>query len=721
MDFQLLASGESNVEASTYHTDSYAVRADQLVLLFVVNAPSAGSPTNEDMEVSGNNLSWHEQTSLDTSDGNHRLTCFAALADTATDGPATFDFFAQQEYCAWSVIAYTGVDTSGSLGPVPVKQVALNEGQGSLKLYLIREQVVGQNRFVAAIAIAGNDGIAPQPGQFYTERAKATVPKQGATLVLQTVDTEQTDFDPSWTWSADPGAQAIAVGVELSAWTEPPAPTPQERMALLATYMEPVLRLHESEPWRPTDPGSFWAAANKWTVVEPPPDDKTRWGGSSDAPFPRSAAPLGTTVTGGNWFLELGGWIDQNGTAQDGVTSSSINRYTPEPATEKGTGWYGFEFFNNEQLLDLASSGSVLDLTSVVKSVPNAMLLCYYYFFPYHRQSVDGTNIEAKMLASHVGDWQCIAIMLGGPGDYPTTGDDPIPATLPPPVFVGCTGLRPAVNPDGTYPPYQFDEESRTVMKVAQWQPSSDPSTGSPEEINIGGFVRPVFYVAAGTHSIYLSPGEHDVDPFPPNQQPQVDGMVDAPVPLSWPDPPKIDDRVVLLKVALGGLFLPALLWAAVEASPSEPDVNEIEERRAAGGDPTPSPGDQTAAPGQGFIIVPGWAARDDASRAYLATDLGYASSDIEAWAWGRIPGWSEAEQGPIGNPEMLVDRSTQDWWPPENRMRGVGFTGRWGQNVNFDPLARRAGPRMPEYWRLFLLALEDGKTKKAFDFPFDS
>jgi hypothetical protein len=103
-----------------------------------------------------------------------------------------------------------------------------------------------------------------------------------------------------------------------------------------------------------------------------------------------------------------------------------------------------------------------------------------------------------------------------------------------------------------------------------------------------------------------------------------------------------------------------------------------------------------------------------------VAALLGYAPGDVEAWDYGRVPGWDEYTQGPIGNPAMVVDRSTQDWWPAQNRLRGGGFTGRWGQNVTLDPLARRAGPRFPEYWRLFLLALEDGKTKKAFDFPFE-
>ena len=178
--------------------------------------------------------------------------------------------------------------------------------------------------------------------------------------------------------------------------------------------------------------------------------------------------------------------------------------------------------------------------------------------------------------------------------------------TLPPPVFVGYTGLRPATNPDGTYPPYQFDDENRTVMKVSQWRPTSGPSVGLPEMINVANFSLPALYVAEGTHSIYLTPGDHDVDPFPPEQQPQVGGEFDAPVPLSSADPSQSDDWAFLLKVGLGGLFTPFLLFAGIEASPEAPDYgSNIEQRKAAGGDPTPSAADQTATPSQGPIVVP--------------------------------------------------------------------------------------------------------------------
>ena len=54
-----------------------------------------------------------------------------------------------------------------------------------------------------------------------------------------------------------------------------------------------------------------------------------------------------------------------------------------------------------------------------------------------------------------------------------------------------------------------------------------------------------------------------------------------------------------------------------------------------------------------------------------------------------------------------IVDRKSQPWWPSADTKSG--FNGRWGQHVAVDKLSRRAGPRFPNYARMFLLAFADG------------
>jgi hypothetical protein len=67
----------------------------------------------------------------------------------------------------------------------------------------------------------------------------------------------------------------------------------------------------------------------------------------------------------------------------------------------------------------------------------------------------------------------------------------------------------------------------------------------------------------------------------------------------------------------------------------------------------------------------------------------------------------------------MVIDRARQAWWPVENQPEYLGtFNGHWGQCVTTDPYGRRSGPRFPPFWKMFLLAVEDGKTKGIFTWP---
>ena len=45
-----------------------------------------------------------------------------------------------------------------------------------------------------------------------------------------------------------------------------------------------------------------------------------------------------------------------------------------------------------------------------------------------------------------------------------------------------------------------------------------------------------------------------------------------------------------------------------------------------------------------------------------------------------------------------------------------TGYRGRWGQRVTGDAVPRRAGPRFPNYLKMFLLAMAMGYATKAFD-----
>ena len=56
-----------------------------------------------------------------------------------------------------------------------------------------------------------------------------------------------------------------------------------------------------------------------------------------------------------------------------------------------------------------------------------------------------------------------------------------------------------------------------------------------------------------------------------------------------------------------------------------------------------------------------------------------------------------------------VVERGRQVWWPGDSP--GSGYRGRWGPRVANDPFGRRAGMRVPDFWRMFFLAFAIGKS----------
>ncbi len=61
---------------------------------------------------------------------------------------------------------------------------------------------------------------------------------------------------------------------------------------------------------------------------------------------------------------------------------------------------------------------------------------------------------------------------------------------------------------------------------------------------------------------------------------------------------------------------------------------------------------------------------------------------------------------------DFVVGRGTQPWWTGD--FNQGGYLGRWGPRVETDPFGRRAGMRVPAFWRLFFLAFANGKASGA-------
>jgi hypothetical protein len=698
-----LAANASVDDSASYRTAAVTPSADALVLLFVTSAQgvfSVGTPNVPD--ITGNGLAW---TAVDTltfgAQDNRRLTCFRALG-AAVAGSVTIDFGGQtQDYCAWSLMEYTGVDTAEA-GVKAVAAVGSAKGNGAaLTVPLGASADAARNTRVGGIALEliGEPDVPVDPGAGFAE-----IDELNPDQLFQKGTTLQTQDGPAtataaWTWTGVKNAGAIVVEVK-AAPLQPPQPGEDVVTAeKVMRRFEPILFFHPEETFFPVDAKRYIERAQLWKAATPP-DDPTGW--TSVTPAGKVAAasgepgsypfgmPLG--ADGDNRFLELGGWTDGDGTHETDVTPANTNRYADRDEIAKiyrttlaaSRFWYHAELFDGQRL-NHAAGRSDLDLTRILKRFTNPRLLCYYFFYPAHQQSVGAggcENVEAREVSSHAGDWQCVAVLLEGDSASSLEGLAPR--------FLGITGSRPAATgPEEApeYAPHASDADGLTVIKVQKW--------GSGLELT---GEHPRFFVARGSHGMYTAPGEHDVDPYDSASAPRQCGTQDTPgvaVPADFPEPgsPWIPAAIIAKLLTsgafplglLGGLTaivaevftLPGFGTSAPVATPPNPDATPAEAGRG-----------KTLRPAG--LAVPG------------------AGPDVADWQSRRALVLNGRTY------DFVVDRETQKWWPGDDGEQG--FFGRWGQHVAGDRLPRRAGPRFPDYARMFLEALADGDNRDLLD-----
>ena len=203
-----------------------------------------------------------------------------------------------------------------------------------------------------------------------------------------------------------------------------------------------------------------------------------------------------------------------------------------------------------------------------------------------------------------------------------------------------------------------------------------------------------------GSHSLYTTPGDHDVQPYRDGEEPQGCGTFDTPsvMPPDWgqPDDDTLEDIGAFLAKVMGGFLAggPAGEIAGVVAAAAEGYYPQSVGVNVVGTADAPDP-DHAPAAGDGITIAP--------------------AGVTVAGAGIAMETWKGQQNLQIGNRtyNYLVDRTTQRWWPNDDSE--TGFRGRWGQHVTADFLPRRSGPKFPNYLQLFLLALARGDVTGAF------
>src|SRR3989442_2758141 len=113
-----LTAGGASGNPKSATTASIAPGANQLVLAWVASTatPTPGVPT-----LSGNGLTWVIMAGAVGS----RISLFRAMGASPTAGPVTIDFGSStQKSIAWSIVEFSGVDTSGTNGSGAIVRTA---------------------------------------------------------------------------------------------------------------------------------------------------------------------------------------------------------------------------------------------------------------------------------------------------------------------------------------------------------------------------------------------------------------------------------------------------------------------------------------------------------------------------------------------------------------------------------------------------------------------
>ena len=701
-----LTSGRSASAAAAYTTAPAAPGANNLVLVFALNAaPGCTIPALP--TIAGNGLTWDQvATVIGGTNGNQRLTCFRAMSAAPAVGAVTLSFGAQtQDLCAWSIFEYDSVDQTGVNGAGAIVQSVTRTGNGpkfSVPLSPFADPIndTAIGAVIVELFVADTRQVSPDPGVAEIDKV-AAVDASSPGVILETLDKIGGVTNVTWHLSGFEATAAIALELRAAA-------SASSSLEDLARRFEPILFLHRQEKFLPSDAKRYVEHCALWKS-QAAFDSKDDWGGQGQ-PFDRKPMiPTGKIAAlmgepgmylgdpanlidnkAEERFLEIGGWRDKSGNAQPGVTATSNNTYSNrnaitdlylnQKALTDSQFWYHAEMFDEARLQRLLQNTDAPQLVGLIPHLKNRLLLCYYMLFPGHDQPLEPlcTNVEAIEMGSFAGDWACMAVLLlRNPG-----------AASFQPTHIGLTGLHPAPFQGAAgismYPPSAYDDERRSCITVAPW-PSG---TSLPQLVD----EHPRLYVALGTHSLYLTSGTHDVEPYPADIQPQL-CVFDTP---ALAPPPGGDPGLNSLEVWLAKVFgsvpflgplgiVAGLTAAALEGMPPAPQgLSDIGTDPANSGAP-----DETTAAGHGKTIRPAGLSISD------------AGNDVSDW---------RSAQGLILDGrryDFLVDRTTQVWWPGDGGE--TGFRGRWGQRVETDPVPRRCGIRFPAFHKMFFLAFAQG------------
>lgn len=210
-----LTTAANGSQQITYTTASITPGANRLILAWIFNSNNnpVGTPT-----LSGNGLTWVQVNTVTwnpVASPDYRITLFRAMGAAPTAGSVSITFPVNQRAAAWSIIEFSGVDTSGTDGSGAVLQNATgsDDAAGPAGLTITLPSAIGSGN--ATAGGFGNNSNVPSisPGAGYT--------------AFSEVNTSNPNLDLRAEWRADgntnvratqTGAHPIAgIAVEIKA------------------------------------------------------------------------------------------------------------------------------------------------------------------------------------------------------------------------------------------------------------------------------------------------------------------------------------------------------------------------------------------------------------------------------------------------------------------------------------------------------------------------
>jgi hypothetical protein len=205
-----LITAASDTDATSYTTASITPVSGRLVLAWVSNEVTAGTP--DIPALAGNGLNYVQVATVAV--GQTRQTLFRALGLGSAPGTVLIDFGgATQIGASWSFVSFSGVNPGGTDGSAAVVQAVTNSGTGtSLTVTLAAFAAVG-NATAAGFRHALAENATAGTGFAIVGQANGAAPARNHATEFRA--TNDTSVDATWTTSA----ANLGIAVELSAGT----------------------------------------------------------------------------------------------------------------------------------------------------------------------------------------------------------------------------------------------------------------------------------------------------------------------------------------------------------------------------------------------------------------------------------------------------------------------------------------------------------------------